>query len=85
MFHNVKTLNMEITDNNELNVTAMVSGEGEMLHFCHKVKIEGSVCDWMNSVVKEMQSTNRYTTKKAIYVYGTEHKSRCVLFAYLPK
>lgn len=71
MFHNIKSLNFEFNKDSELCITSMTSKEGEIMQFCNDVKVEGRVYDWMNLVLKEMQNSNRYNTKKAIFVYGT--------------
>lgn len=38
------------------------------------VSTDKSVEQWLNNILDEMQKTNRYETKKAIYRYGTERE-----------
>lgn len=40
------------------------------MDFRYVVYTEGRVEDWMNLVLNEMRSTNKFITKKAIFYYG---------------
>lgn len=44
------------------------------MEFRYIVYTEGRVEDWMNLVLNEMRSTNKFITKKAIFYYGRNWK-----------
>jgi dynein heavy chain, axonemal len=70
MFDNIKSLVLSKSAMGEHVATAMVSSEGETMHFKNHVKTDGRVEDWMNEVLQEMRFSNRFITKKAIFDYG---------------
>lgn len=70
MFDNIKSLSLSKSAMGEHIATAMMSSEGEVMHFKNHVTTEGRVEDWMNEVLTEMRFSNRFITKKAIFDYG---------------
>lgn len=70
MFDNIRSLELVKTSMGENFAIAMNSSEGEIMQFRKQVLIEGRVENWMNYVLTEMRSSNRYITKKAIFDYG---------------
>lgn len=44
------------------------------MDFRNIVYTEGRVEDWMNLVLNEMRSSNKFLTKKAIFYYGKNWK-----------
>ncbi|GAB0094127.1 Dynein heavy chain [Sergentomyia squamirostris] len=53
-----------------MRAEGMIAANGEMLHFRNAVELNGGVEEWMNSILCEMQLSNRYISKKAIYDFG---------------
>ncbi|XP_059059014.1 dynein axonemal heavy chain 10 [Achroia grisella] len=70
MFDNIRALDLYVDHTNRPVATKMISAEGEIMDFRHVVYTEGRVEDWMNLVLIEMRSTNKFITKKAIFYYG---------------
>lgn len=70
MYDNICSLKLLLPPGGvETVALGMVSAEGEVMQFDKEVKADGRVEDWMTSVVKEMQRTNRHITKEGIYYY----------------
>ncbi|XP_011310250.1 dynein heavy chain 10, axonemal [Fopius arisanus] len=80
MFDNLDKLRLEkesLSDDDERTVaTALISCENEIMEFRDKVLAEGKIEEWMVHALEEMRRSNRYLTKKAVYNYGTENRSR---------
>ena len=76
MYDNIASLRFVKGPNNEMLVTGMISGEGEVMEFRNNIITDGRVEDWMTSVLKEMRLTNRLITKEAIFFYCEGKKSR---------
>lgn len=76
MFDNVAALKLVDVGVAEIQVHGMVSSEREEMDFRQIVICKGRVEEWMNDVVAEMRSTNRFITKTAIYFYGKMLKTR---------
>lgn len=76
MFDNIKSLQFEKDNQDRLIVTAMISGEREIMDFGDPVYIVGKIEEWMNDVQDEMRKSNRFITKKAIYYYGKIRRPR---------
>lgn len=74
MFDNIKSLQLQFDGTKRPIATAMISSEGEVMEFRNHVYTEGRVENWMNLVLNEMRTTNRYLTKKAIFDYGTDRE-----------
>ncbi|XP_068620608.1 LOW QUALITY PROTEIN: dynein axonemal heavy chain 10 [Battus philenor] len=70
MFDNIRALDLYIDHTNRPVAAKMISAEGEIMDFRYVVYTEGRVEDWMNLVLAEMRSTNKFITKKAIFYYG---------------
>lgn len=76
MFDNIKSLRFNLDSQERTICTAMISAEREIMDFRSPVLIEGKVEEWMNEVLKEMQRSNRFITKSAIYYYGKIRRPR---------
>ncbi|XP_055533348.1 dynein axonemal heavy chain 10 [Wyeomyia smithii] len=74
MFDNIKSLRFAKDRSDTPIVTAMISAEGEVMDFQQHVTVQERVENWMTDVLNEMRSTNRFLTKKAIYVYGKDRE-----------
>jgi dynein heavy chain len=70
MFDNIKSLTFAKSPMGTNVAIAMSSSEGETMQLKNAVQSEGRVEEWMNEVLKEMRSSNRHITKKAIFDYG---------------
>lgn len=77
MFDNVGSLRFIINSRNNTLVNAMISCEKEMMEFKTEILIDGPIENWMNDVLKEMWTSNRYLIKKSIFDYGNTRKARC--------
>lgn len=77
MFDNVGSLRFIINSRNNTLVNAMISCEKEIMEFKTEVLIDGPIENWMNDVLKEMWTSNRYLIKKSIFDYGNTRKARC--------
>lgn len=53
-----------------MSVVGMIAENGEVLNFRNTVQLNGGAEEWMNGVLSEMQLSNRYVSKKAIYDFG---------------
>ena len=69
MFDNIASLRLGKGSSGESVATAMLSSEGEEMVFRSAVNVDGRVEDWMNSMLREMRSTNRLISKEAIFNY----------------
>ena len=76
MFDNISSLKFSKGPNNEMQATAMLSSEGEVMEFRQHVTADGRVEDWMTEMLREMRSSNRLITKEAIFVYCAKGKPR---------
>ncbi|KAJ8924399.1 hypothetical protein NQ315_007195, partial [Exocentrus adspersus] len=76
MFDNIKSLKFNVDSQERVICTAMLSAEREVMDFRTPVLIEGKVEEWMNEVLKEMQRSNRFVTKSAIFYYGKIRRPR---------
>ncbi|XP_049877279.1 dynein axonemal heavy chain 10 [Pectinophora gossypiella] len=74
MFDNIRALELYVDHTNRPVASKMISAEGEIMEFRYVVYTEGRVEDWMNLVLNEMRSTNKFITKKAIFYYGKNWK-----------
>jgi len=70
MFDNVASLKLVEVGGGKTEVHGMVSSEKEEMDFRKIVECDGRIEEWMNYVVDEMRSTNKYITKRSIYYYG---------------
>lgn len=77
MFDNVGSLSFVHNTRENNVIKAMISCEKETMEFKTEVMVEGSVENWMNSVLKEMWESNRFLIKKSIFDYSHTSKSRC--------
>ncbi|XP_055696351.1 dynein axonemal heavy chain 10 [Lutzomyia longipalpis] len=53
-----------------MSVVGMIAENGELLNFRNAVPLNGGAEEWMNAILSEMQLSNRYVSKKAIYDFG---------------
>lgn len=77
MFDNIGSLLFVSNSRENIVVKAMISCEKEIMEFKKDVMLEGSVENWMTSVMKEMWESNRFLIKKSIFNYLHSKKSRC--------
>ena len=76
MYDNISSLRFIKGPNNEMQASAMISSEGEVMDFRNNVTADGRVEDWMTAVLAEMRTTNRLITKEAIFLYLANGKGR---------
>lgn len=76
MYDNIASLKFLKGSAGELVVTALVSAEGEEMALIKNVLAVGRVEDWMLLVLQEMRVANRLITKRAIFYYCANNKSR---------
>ncbi|CAB3257120.1 unnamed protein product [Arctia plantaginis] len=74
MFDNIRALELYVDHTNRPVASKMISAENEIMDFRTVVYTEGRVEDWMNLVLNEMRSSNRFLSKKAIFYYGRNWK-----------
>lgn len=81
MFDNIGSLRFakqisNISNNSQqIEVTAMISSEGEVMEFRTPQLVSKNVEDWMTLVEEEMKRTNYLITKESIFYYRA-NKSR---------
>ncbi|TPP59989.1 Dynein heavy chain 10 axonemal [Fasciola gigantica] len=65
-----------------IEVTAVISSEGEVMDFRSPQPVRGSVEQWMTTVEAEMKRTNRLITKEAVFYYRSSMSRVDWMFSY---
>ncbi|OAF70501.1 hypothetical protein A3Q56_01728, partial [Intoshia linei] len=74
-FENIAKLEFQ----DDLQITAMFSGDGERVPFCEKLFPTGNVEDWLLQVERVMKASIRSILEKAINEYSDESRMKWVL------
>nr|CAH8856482.1 unnamed protein product [Trichobilharzia regenti] len=79
MFDNIASLKFSKQStkpgSNYIEMTAMISSEGEIMEFRQPQPVTGNVEHWMTTMEQEMKRSNRLITKEAVFYYRSS-KSR---------
>lgn len=70
MFSNIKSIVFKQQPSGSIFARGLTSCEGETMFFKNNVLINGKIENWMNDILTEMQLTNKFLIKKAIFDYG---------------
>lgn len=70
MFDNLGKMRFGVDSQDRTVITTFISCEGEEMELRSTVVAEGKIEEWMGAALKEMQISNKFLTKKAIYDYG---------------
>ncbi|KAG7199558.1 hypothetical protein KM043_014169 [Ampulex compressa] len=76
MFDNLDKFRLLPDNTDRMTATALISCDGEVMEFRNPVLAEGKIEEWMVVALAEMQKSNRYLTKKAVYNYGKVRRPR---------
>jgi len=76
MYDNIASLKFIKGPNNEIMVAALVSAEGEEMPLNTNVLTEARIEEWMYAVLLEMRLANRQITKRALFYYCANKKTR---------